>query len=379
MPPLLKPKNPNFCSGPTAKRPGWHVNVLQNALMGRSHRSHDGIERIQEILALTRQILEIPDDYQLALVGGSATGAVEMALWNFMGQRPVDSLAWDIFGHRWQYQLQHVLRLTELRCLNAAAGYLPDLAQIDDDHDIVFTWNGSTSGVCVPHDDWIDSSRRGLTLCDATSAVFTMALPWSKLDVTAFSWQKGLGSEAAHGMLVLSPRAVERLESYQPPWPVPGLYRLRERGQFHHKLFEGLTTNTPSMLCIEDYRDALIWAKKVGGLPQLVQRSLTNKGIIEEWLINHSDPWLQFLAQSYETRSSSTICLKLSNKDFDIQQQWTVIKTIGSTLREHRVAYDIINHAAATPAFRIWGGSTVESYDIKQCLLWLDWAYKEIL
>ena len=378
MRPSLKPNNPYFCSGPTSKRPGWHTDVLQTALLGRSHRSIDGIERIQETLARSRQILEIPDDYYLALVGGSATGAIEMSLWNFLGSRPVDCLAWDIFGHRWQYQLKHNLKLQDMRCLNALEGNLPDLNQVDCNHDIVFTWNGSTAGVCVPHDDWISNDRQGLAICDATSAVFTMTIPWSKLDVTAFSWQKGLGSEAAHGMLVLSPRAVERLNIYKPAWPVPGLYSLRNDKGFNQKLFEGFTINTPSMMCIEDYLDALKWAESIGGLKALIRRSQANLNIIEHWLLKHSSPWLQFLAHESATRSCSTICLQLIDQSLSQDEQWSMIKNMAKVLSEQRIAYDIINHTMATPAFRIWGGPTVECQGIQLMLEWLSWTYQDI-
>ena len=378
MKPSYKPNSPYFCSGPTSKRPGWHTDILQSALLSRSHRSSEGIEHIQEMLNRTRRILAIPDDYHLALVGGSATGAVEMSLWNFLGTRPVDCLAWDIFGYRWQQQILHSLKLNNVRCLNVPEGILPDLNQVDCDHDVVFTWNGSTSGVCVPHGDWIADDRQGLTLCDATSAVFTMTLPWSKLDVTSFSWQKGLGSEAAHGMLVLSPRAVEHLNTHKPAWPIPGLYSLRNDKGFNKRLFEGFTINTPSMMCIADYLDALSWAESLGGLQALVQRSQANFNSVEHWISIQSAPWLQFLAHEPATRSSSTICLQLTDQSLTQDQQWSIIKNLAKVLSEQQVAYDIVNHIIATPAFRIWGGPTVESQDIRLLLEWLSWAYQNI-
>jgi phosphoserine aminotransferase len=372
--PLEKPSNPCFASGPAAKRPGWSVDVLKNALVGRSHRSMSGLARIREMLMRMRHILEIPADYHLALVGGSATGAVEMALWNFLGARGVDSLAWDIFSHRWQYQLRYSLKLTNLRCLNAPEGQLPDLQQVDFDHDVVFLWNGSTAGVRVPDGEWIPADRRGLTLCDATSAVFAMRLPWEKLDVTAFSWQKGLGSEAAHGMLALSPRAVERLESYQPAWPIPGLYRLRENGKFHQTLFDGVTTNTPSLLCLEDCLDALKWAERIGGLPTLIKRSEANLQAIRDGLIHYS--WLTFLAEQPSTCSSSTICLRLK-ECLPKEEAWALILKVSRQLAELGIAYECSNHSSATPAFRLWGGPTVEAEDLKRLLPWLNWAWQQ--
>jgi phosphoserine aminotransferase len=376
LPSFPKPADPYFASGHTVKRPGWSVANLSKALTGRSHRSVAGLERIREMLSYTRQILEIPTDYHVGLVAGSTTGAVEMALWNLLGARGVDSLAFDVFGHRWQYQLQHALKIADLRCLNAPEGLLPDLYQVDFNRDVVFLWNGSTSGVCMPHGDWIPDDRTGLTICDATSAVFAMKLPWKKLDVTAFSWQKGLGSEAAHGMLVLSPRAVERLESYQPPWPVPGLYRLREHGKLHKAIFEGLTTNTPSMLCIEDYLDALKWAEGIGGLNALIARSRHNLEVVKEGLAGL--PWLQFLATDPTTYSSSTICLKMTSAGLSPPEQWSSIQGIAQILAKYHIAYDCLNHTSATPAFRLWGGPTMQSENLKYLLPWLTWAKDQL-
>ncbi len=373
--PLLKTINPCFGSGPTAKRPGWTLEVLKDALVGRSHRAATGITKIQEMLARTRQILKIPDNFHLALVGGSATGAVEMALWNLLGERQVDSLAFDIFGHRWQYQLINQLKLEGLRCINAEEGSLPDLNAINFDHDVVFLWNGSTSGACFSNGEWIPADRKGLTLCDATSAVFAMPLPWDKLDAVAFSWQKGLGSEAGHGMLALSPRAVERLEKYTPPWPIPGLYRLREKGQFLKSLFEGLTINTPSLLCLEDCLDALKWAEVIGGHDALMARSGHNLNIIAEWVKHQS--WIEFLAHDPQIRSSSTICLKLKSFQGAREQEWEFLKKMADRLRALDVAYECLNHTSATPSVRIWGGPMVESENIQRLLPWLEWAYEK--
>ena len=376
--PALRPANPNFSSGPCAKRPGWSVDVLRPALLGRSHRSPEGKARLNEVIERTRAILGIPQDYRIGIVPASDTGAVEMAMWSMLGARPVDMLAWESFGKGWVTDAAKYLKLDDMRLIEAPYGALPDLGLADPAHDIVFTWNGTTSGVRVPGGDWIDSRRGGLTLCDATSAVFAMDLPWDKLDVTTWSWQKALGGEAQHGMLVLSPRAVERLESYQPPWPLPKLFRLTKNGALLEGVFEGETINTPSMLCVEDALDALRWAEGIGGLPAMIARSEANLAAMAGWVEDSAE--FRFLAEDPAIRSCTSICLVFADPEVAglpeaVQRDFA--KSIAGLLAAEGVAFDIAAYRDTPPGLRVWGGSTVETADISALLPWLDWAYGE--
>ena len=376
--PALRPANPNFSSGPCAKRPGWSVDVLRPALLGRSHRSPEGKARLNEVIERTRAILGIPQDYRIGIVPASDTGAVEMAMWSMLGARPVDMLAWESFGKGWVTDAAKYLKLDDMRLIEAPYGALPDLGLADPAHDIVFTWNGTTSGVRVPGGDWIDSRRGGLTLCDATSAVFAMDLPWDRLDVTTWSWQKALGGEAQHGMLVLSPRAVERLESYQPPWPLPKLFRLTKNGALLEGVFEGETINTPSMLCVEDALDALRWAEGIGGLPAMIARSEANLAAMAGWVEDSAE--FRFLAEDPAIRSCTSICLVFADPEVAglpeaVQRDFA--KSIAGLLAAEGVAFDIAAYRDTPPGLRVCGGSTVETADISALLPWLDWAYGE--
>ncbi len=376
--PAVRPANPNFSSGPCAKRPGWTVDALQGAMLGRSHRSAEGKARLKEVIDRTRAVLGIPQDYRIGIVPASDTGAVEMAMWSMLGARPVDMLAWESFGKGWVTDAARHLKLDGMRLIEAPYGELPDLGRVDPAHDIVFTWNGTTSGVRVPDGDWIDSRRGGLTLCDATSAVFAMDLPWDRLDITTWSWQKALGGEAQHGMLVLGPRAVERLESYQPPWPLPKLFRLTKNGALMEGVFEGETINTPSMLCVEDALDALRWAQGIGGLPAMIARSEANLAAIAAWI--GGSPAFRFLAADAAVRSSTSICLVFADPEITAlpeDRQRAFAKSIASLLAAEGVAYDIAAYRDTPPGLRVWGGSTVETADISALLPWLDWAYGE--
>lgn len=379
MKPTVKPNNPCFSSGPCAKRPGWSLDALKDAAIGRSHRSKVGKEKLQDVIERTRSILGIPEDYQIGIVPGSDTGAVEMALWCLLGERGVDVCAWESFGDGWVSDVQKQLKLDDIRTFKVDYGQLPDFSVVNTHRDVVFTWNGTTSGVKVPNGDWIDAKRSGLTICDATSAVFAMDLPWDKLDVTTWSWQKVLGGEGAHGMLVLSPRAVKRLETYSPRWPLPKIFRLTKSGKLMAEIFKGETINTPSMLCVEDALDALKWAKKIGGLPKLIERSNRNLAIIKEWV--EASDWVDFLAEKEETISNTSICLTIIDPDhlkLSKDEQETRIKQMISILATEKVAYDIGSYRDAPSGLRIWGGATVESTDIKKLLPWLDWAFAEI-
>ena len=376
--PALRPANPNFSSGPCAKRPGWSVDVLQSALLGRSHRSAEGKARLKETIDRTRAVLGIPQDYRIGIVAASDTGAVEMAMWSMLGARPVDVLAWESFGKGWITDAARHLKLDEMRPIVAPYGALPDLGLVDPAHDVVFTWNGTTSGVRVPDGDWIDSRRGGLTLCDATSAVFAMDLPWDKLDVTTWSWQKALGGEAQHGMLTLSPRAVERLESYQPPWPLPKIFRLTRNGALIESVFEGETINTPSMLCVEDALDALRWAEEIGGLSAMIARSEANLAAMAAWV--EGSARFRFLAEDPAVRSCTSICLVFADPEISAlpeDTQRTLGRSIAGLLAAEGVAFDIAAYRDTPPGLRIWGGSTVETADISALLPWLDWAYGE--
>ncbi len=367
--PTVRPNNPNFSSGPCTKRPGWSPAALTDAVVGRSHRSAPGKAKLAEVIERSRSILGIPDDYRLGIVPASDTGAVEIALWSMLGARGVDMLAWESFGAGWVNDMTKQLQLDDVRLCEAEYGLLPDLSQVDCDRDIVFTWNGTTSGVRVPDGDWIADDRGGLTLCDATSAVYAMELPWRKLDVATWSWQKVLGGEAAHGMLALSPRAVERLESYSPPRPLPKVFRLTKGGKLNEGIFKGATINTPSMLAVEDCLDSLKWAESVGGLSGLIDRSKDNLQAIESW-VERTD-WVRFLAKDPATRSCTSICLELPGDGAEMPGR------IAQRLEEETVAYDIDGYRDAPPSLRIWGGATVETADIEALLPWLDWAHGE--
>jgi len=368
--PSARPKNPCFSSGPCAKRPGWSVAALELALVGRSHRSSEGRARLREAIERSSRLLGLPDGYRLGIVGGSDTGAVEMALWSLLGARGVDVLAWESFGKGWVTDIVQELRLDDVRVMEADYGELPDLTQVDCDRDVVFTWNGTTSGVRVPDGDWIPGDRQGLTICDATSAVFAMDLPWAKLDVVTYSWQKVLGGEAQHGVIVLGPRAVERLESYTPPRPIPKLFRLSQKGRLIDGVYQGDTINTPSLLCVEDVLDGLKWAEAIGGLPALVARSRRNLAAVERWVENCD--FCEFLARDAKVRSSTSICLRLL--DGAGGDAASIAKDIVKTLEAEKVAYDIGSYRDAPAGLRVWGGATVETSDLEALFPWLDWA-----
>ena len=371
--PTVKPARNQFSSGPCAKRPGWTLDALKNALLGRSHRAKLPKARIKAVIDKTRAVLGVPDDYKIAIVPASDTGAVEMMLWHTLGGRPVDMLAWESFGEGWVTDVVKQLKLKDARVLKSAYGTLPNLSEVNFDHDVVFTWNGTTSGVRVPNGDWIPSDRKGLTICDATSAVFAMDMPWDKLDVVTYSWQKVLGGEAQHGMLIISPRAVERLESYTPPWPMPKIFRLTKGGKLENGIFEGDTINTVSMLCVEDAVDGLDWAASVGGLKGLIARSEANLKVITDFVAKND--WIAFLAEKPEIRSCTSICLTLPNLAAD--KQADVAKKMGSLLETEGVALDIGGYRDAPPGLRIWGGATVDTSDLEKLMPWLTWAYAE--
>ena len=376
--PTDRPERPHFSSGPCAKRPGWSPQALAEALVGRSHRAAPAKARIQEISDRSRSLLGLPADWRLGLVPASDTGAVEMALWSLLGARGVDLLSWESFGSGWVTDVVKQLKLEDQRTLEADYGELPDLGRVDFARDVVFTWNGTTSGVRVPDGDWIAADRAGLAICDATSAVFAMRLPWEKLDVVTWSWQKVLGGEAAHGMLALSPRAVERLESYTPPWPLPKIFRLTKGGRLNQEIFEGSTINTPSMLCVEDALDALRWAESVGGLEGLVGRSEANLAAVARW--EARSDWAEFLARIPETRSCTSICLRAARAWAEGQDEAKVaarMKQVGKLLDGEGVAYDIGSYRDAPAGLRLWGGATVETADLEALLPWLDWAWEE--
>jgi phosphoserine aminotransferase len=378
-PPTTKPNNPRFSSGPCAKRPGWDLANLQDACLGRSHRSTDGKAKLAEAIERSTQILGIPSDYHLGIVPASDTGAVEMALWSLLGQRPVDILAWESFGQEWVKDVTDELKLADVRLLKAPYGSLPDLTQVDFSHDVVFLWNGTTSGVKIPNGDWIKDDREGLTICDATSAVFAMDIPWQKIDVLTYSWQKVLGGEGQHGVIILSPRAVARLDNYQPTWPIPKIFRLAQKGKLIEGIFKGDTINTPSMLCVEDVLDSLKWAENIGGLSGLMNRTKANLTAIENW-IEKSD-WADFLAESPDLRSSTSICLKIVDPWFtnlSAEDQAKCGKKLAKILETQKVGYDLAPYRSAPPGLRIWGGATVETADIEALLPWLDWAYATV-
>ena len=377
--PSLRPSSPNFSSGPCAKRPGWSVDQLKDAALGRSHRSKIGKSKLGEVLDRSRKLLGLPADYRIGIVPASDTGAVEMAMWSLLGSRPVEMLAWESFGSDWITDVVKQLKLKDVKSTTADYGKLPDLAAVDFNSDVVFTWNGTTSGVRVPNGDWIPADREGLTICDATSAAFAMRLPWDKLDVVTWSWQKVLGGEGAHGMLVLSPRAVARLESTTPAWPMPKIFRMTKGGKIDEAIFKGDTINTPSMLAVEDAIDGLRWAESVGGVEGLIKRSEANLSAIARW-VKQTD-WVDFLAETPESRSCTSICLKIVDPWFaaqDADAQAEIAKKVASALEGEKVALDIAGYRAAPPGLRIWGGATVENADIAALLPWLDWAYAQV-
>jgi phosphoserine aminotransferase len=369
MKPTVKPAIPNFSSGPCAKRPGYSSQALPADLLGRSHRSGKGKARLQKSIEETKRILGLPAGYRVGIVPASDTGAFEMAMWSLLGPRPVDVFAWESFGEGWLSDIKKQLKLPSVRSFTAGYGEIPDLAQADFGNDVVFTWNGTTSGVKVPNGDWIADDRAGLTICDATSAVFAMDIPWKKLDVATFSWQKVLGGEAAHGMIVLSPRAVERLTTYTPPWPMPKIFRMTKGTELLEEIFEGSTINTPSMLCVEDYLDALAWADSIGGLSGLIGRSTDNLGVFEGFVKTH--PWIRFLASRKEIRSNTSVCLSL---DLEADK----VKAMVKLLEKEGAAYDCGSYKDAPAGLRFWCGATVEKADIERVLPWIEWAYGEV-
>jgi phosphoserine aminotransferase len=376
--PAKRPVNTHFSSGPCAKRPGWSLKNLENAFLGRSHRAKDGKARLKLAIDKTRALLALPPDYRCAIVPASDTGAFEMAMWGMLGARGIDALTWESFGEGWVSDISKQLKLTDVRVLRAEYGRLPDLAQVDFGRDVLFTWNGTTSGVRVPNGDWIASDRSGLTFADATSAIFAQPIDFAKTDVVTFSWQKALGGEAAHGMLILSPRALERLASYVPPWPLPKVFRLTKGGKLLGGVFEGETLNTPSMLCLEDYLDALDWAEKIGGLSVLMARADANARVLIEWA--ERTDWLENLAVDPATRSNTSVCLKIVDADvarLPAEQQRAFIKTMEALLETERAAHDVAGHRDAPPHLRIWCGSTVEARDVEALTPWLEWAFVE--
>src|SRR5229473_3087621 len=374
--PASRPNVPHFSSGPCAKRPGWNAKNLTDAALGRSHRAKIGKAKLKLAIELTREVLEIPAGYRIGIVPASDTGAVEMALWSMLGARPVTTIAWESFGEGWVSDIVKELKLKDVTKLHAGYGDIPDLSQADPASDIVFTWNGTTSGVRVPNADWIMADRQGLTICDATSAAFAQKLDWAKLDVVTFSWQKALGGEAAHGMLVLSPRAVARLESYTPAWPLPKIFRMTKGGKLNEGIFEGETINTPSMLCVEDYLDALNWAKSIGGLKALMARADANAKAVATWVAR--TPWVEFLARDPAIRSNTSVCLKVIDPAvaaLSEDAQSAFAKTLAGAVEKAGAGYDIAHYRDAPPGLRIWCGASVEASDVEILTQWLDWAF----
>src|SRR5438552_18463371 len=376
--PGLRPANPNFSSGPCAKRPGWSVEALKAAALGRSHRAKIGKSKLEQAIELTRDILKVPAGYRIGIVPASDTGAVEMALWSLLGARPVTTIAWESFGEGWVNDIVKELKLKDLTKLHAGYGEIPDLSKADPASDIVFTWNGTTSGVRVPNADWISATREGLTICDATSAAFAQELDWPKLDVVTFSWQKALGGEAAHGMLVLSPRAVARPEPYKPAWPLPKIFRMTKGGKLNEGIFEGETINTPSMLCVEDYLDALNWAKSVGGLKALIARADANTKVLADW--KAKTPWIDFLAKDPAIRSNTSVCLKFVDPaitSLSADAQADFCKKLVALVEKENAGFDFAHYRDAPAGLRIWCGATVEAKDVALLTQWIDWAFAE--
>jgi phosphoserine aminotransferase len=377
--PAMRPARPEFSSGPCAKRPGWKVENLQGALVGRSHRSKPGKARLKEAIDQTRAVLKVPADYLIGIVPASDTGAMEMAMWSMLGARPLQIIAFESFGKDWVTDVTKQLKLKDVEVLDAAYGALPDLTKVRKDADVVFTWNGTTSGVRVPNADFISADREGITICDATSAVFAMDVDWAKLDAVTFSWQKVLGGEAAHGMLILSPRAVARLESYSPPWPMPKIFRMTKGGKVALDIFEGATINTPSMLCVEDYLDALKWSASIGGLDGLIKRSNANLNALAQWV--EKTPWVEFLAQTADIRSNTSVCIKVVDKrvtSLSAEAQADFAKKLASLLEKEGVALDAGGYRDAPPGLRIWCGATVDTADVDALTPWLDWAFETL-
>ncbi len=377
--PNIKPKNPNFSSGPCSKRPGWDINVLNNSQTGRSHRSEECKKKLKEVIVKSKQVLKLPDSYNLAIMPGSNTGALEAAMWSLLGYKGVDVLAWENFGNDWAIDILEQLKIGNVNSHKTDYGKLPDLNKVNFNNDVVFVWNGTTSGVCVPDAKWIPDNREGLTICDATSAIFAMDIDFNKLDVITWSWQKVLGGEAAHGMLALSPRAIKRLETYTPRWPIPKLFRISNNNKIIKGIFEGSTINTPSMICVEDVLDSLSWAESMGGTDELKKISNKNLQIVTDW-VNNSD-WIEFMCDEPKTRSSTSITLQIKDKwfnKFSEDEQKDLIKKIVSQLYEEGVVYDINGYPKAPPSLRLWGGATVNNGDMKILLPWIDWAYKNI-
>jgi phosphoserine aminotransferase len=374
--PAARPRVPNFSSGPCAKRPGWSLQNLADAPLGRSHRAKIGKAKLERAIELTRSVLKVPADYRIGIVPASDTGAVEMALWSLLGARPVTMLAWESFGEGWVTDVTKQLKLKDVTAEIAPYGTLPDLSKVDWATDVVFTWNGTTSGVRVPDGDWIAADRQGLSICDATSAAFAQPLDWPKLDVVTFSWQKVLGGEAAHGMLILSPRAVARLETYKPAWPLPKIFRMTKGGKLNEGIFKGETINTPSMLCVEDYLDALDWAVSIGGLDALMARANANAGAIADWVAK--TPWVDFLATDPAIRSNTSVCLKVVDPQItslSADAQAAFAKSLASAVEKEGVGYDLGSYRDAPPGLRIWCGATVERDDVVALTAWLDWAF----
>jgi len=377
--PSNKPSNPNFSSGPCAKRPGWELSVLKNTPIGRSHRSKECKEKLNQAIVKSKQVLKLPDSYSLAIMTGSNTGALEAAMWSLLGCKGVDVLAWENFGKDWVIDVLEQLKIENVNSYVADYGKLPDLKKVNFKNDVIFTWNGTTAGVRVPDAKWIPDSREGLTMCDATSGIFAMDIDFNKLDVITWSWQKVLGGEAAHGMLALSPRALKRLETYTPKWPIPKLFRLANKKKVIKGVFEGATINTPSMICVEDVLDSLNWVESVGGTSELIKISNENLKIVEAW-VNSSD-WVKFMCEDKNTRSSTSITLLIKDEwfnKFGEEEQRNVIKKIVSKLDKEGVAKDIIGYPKAPPSLRLWGGSTVQNSDMKALLPWIDWAYNSV-
>ena len=377
--PTTKPKNPNFSSGPCAKRPGWNIQNLKTDSLGRSHRAKLPKQRLVEVINLSKELLKIPNDYKVGIIAGSDTGAIEAAMWSLLGKTGVEVLAWESFGSDWVKDIKEQLKIKNLTIHQSDYGDLPDFQKINFDNDIVFNWNGTTSGVCLPNADWITDNRKGLTICDATSAVFAMEMDWHKLDVITWSWQKVLGGEAAHGMIALSPKSLERLSEYQPTWPIPKIFRLANNKKVIEGIFKGETINTPSMLCVEDAIDALNWIQSIGGSKGSIDKSQSNLQVVKTWV--ETMDWIDFLAKDSSTLSSTSICLKITDPWFlglSVDQQQLKIKEINSLLDKEQVAFDINAYRTAPPGFRIWGGATVESSDIETLLPWIEWGYQSI-